>query len=80
VRTPSTGPVPSPTLAHTPPIANPSASPTPAVVGVLEPPTDRSAGLPAALAALAIVGSGAGLLRVLLAEPVDGAPAVGGTA
>jgi hypothetical protein len=46
----------------------------------VEPPTDRSLGLPAALAALAIVGTGGGLLRVLLAEPVDDLPGVGGRA
>jgi hypothetical protein len=40
------------------------------VSGPLQPPTDRGTGLPAALAALAVVGTAAALLRVLLAEPI----------
>jgi hypothetical protein len=40
------------------------------VAGPLQPPTDRGTGLPAALAALAVVGTAGALLRVLLAEPI----------
>jgi hypothetical protein len=39
------------------------------VAARLQPPGGRGTGLPAALAALAIVGTAAALLRVLLAEP-----------
>jgi hypothetical protein len=58
----------------------PSSSPgTPAVVaGPVEPPSDRGMGLPAALAALAVVGSGAAFIRVLAAEPVDSRETVAG--
>jgi hypothetical protein len=56
----------------------PSATPAPAVVaGPLQPPTDRGTGLPAALAALGVVATAGGLLRVLLAEPVRGRPVDG---
>jgi hypothetical protein len=41
------------------------------VTGPLQPPTDRGTGLPAALAALAVVGTAGALRRVLLAEPVS---------
>jgi hypothetical protein len=48
----------------------PSPAPSVAVIsGPLQPSTNRGVGLPAALAALLVVGSGGGLLRVLLAEP-----------
>jgi hypothetical protein len=77
-RTP-TAPPSLPTTPPTPPPV-PSPSATAVVAGPVEPPTDRSLGLPAALAALAIVGTGGGLLRVLLAEPVDGSATVGGSA
>ena len=82
-------PGPPPSVAPTPLVVTPSPSPTPdrrepAVVAFpIEPPSGRGAGLPGALAALAIVGTAAGLVRVLLAEPVgavDGrARSVGGT-
>ena len=82
-------PGPPPSVAPTPFVVTPSPSATPhrrepAVVAFpVEPPSDRGAGLPAALAALGIVGTAAGLVRVLLAEPVgavDGrARSVGGT-
>jgi hypothetical protein len=58
----------------------PTASSTAAVAGPIEPASGRGAGLPAAVAALAVVGAGAGLVRVLLAEPVDDRRSVGGTA
>ena len=48
-----------------------SASAPAVVAGPLQPPTGRGAGLPAAVAALLVVGMGGALLRVLLAEPVN---------
>ena len=60
----------------------PSPLHTPAVVvggGPLEPPTSRSVGLPAAIAALLVIGGATGLVRVVLAEPVDGPDSVGST-
>jgi hypothetical protein len=84
---------PTPSLsrpAGTPPsVAGPSVTPFPVtptpsatavVAGPIEPASGRGAGLPAAVAALAVVGAGAGIVRVLLAEPVDDLPAVGGSA
>jgi hypothetical protein len=66
------------------PTPSPSASSTPAAVvaGPLQPPSDRGTGLPAAVAALAVVATATGLVRVLLAEPVPapGGGAPGGTA
>lgn len=69
--------VPSPGL---PPA--PTTSPTPVALGGVEPPSGRGTGLPAAVAALAVAGTGAALVRVLLAEPaaVDNAATVGGGA
>jgi hypothetical protein len=66
----SQSPGSTPFLAGRP---TPSPSPTTSttvVAGPLQPPTDRGTGLPAALAALGVVGTAAALLRVLLAEPV----------
>ena len=62
----------TPFLAGQPtPTPSPSQSQSATVVsGPLQPPTDRGTGLPAALAALAVVGTAAALLRVLLAEPI----------
>ena len=62
----------TPFLAGRPtPTPSPSQSSSATVVsGPLQPPTDRGTGLPAALAALAVVGTAAALLRVLLAEPL----------
>lgn len=60
----------SPVLAGTP---APSAAPL-VVSGPLEPPTRRAHGLPAALAAALVGGTGAAYVRVLLAEPVDDGP------
>jgi hypothetical protein len=60
----------SPFLAGQPtPVPSPTRSAT-VVSGPLQPPTDRGTGLPAALAALAVVGTAGALLRVLLAEPL----------
>jgi hypothetical protein len=53
-------------------------SPTPSpgrsgvvVAGPLQPPTGRGTGLPAAVAAVAIVATAAALVRVLLAYPIS---------
>lgn len=73
--TPVSSPAPTPEVA-------PSSSAAAVVSGPLEPPSGRGIGLPAALAALAVVGTGAALVRVLLAEttmPVDDRTPVGGT-
>lgn len=64
---PAVAPVPT-TVGPTAPVT-PSASPAAVVSGPIEPGNDRGVGLPAALAALAIVGAGTGLARVLYAEP-----------
>jgi hypothetical protein len=81
-RTPTASPPPvqplvSPPAGESPFLAGrPSPSPSPSrsavavVSGPLQPPTDRGTGLPAALAALAVVGTAGALLRVLLAEPL----------
>ena len=47
-------------------------SSSPAVIdrAQLQPPSGRATGLPAAIAALLIVGAGAAFVRVLLAESV----------
>ena len=68
------GPIQIPTLTPTP-----SPAPTGIVSGPIEPASGRGMGLPAALAALAVVGSGAAFLRVLAAEPVDDGQNVGGS-
>ena len=61
----------TPYLAGQPtPTPSPSSSAPAVVAGPLQPPTDRGTGLPAALAALAVVGVAGALLRVLLAEPL----------
>ena len=66
----SPSPRSSPFLAGQPtPTPSPSRTMT-VVSGPLQPPTDRGAGLPAALAALAVVGTAGALLRILLAEPL----------
>jgi hypothetical protein len=71
-----------PSVAGSPPGPLQSTTPAPAVVaGPLEPPSGRSLGLPAALAALVLIGVGTAVVRVVLAEPVvDGGRTVGGTA
>jgi len=83
---PPTGPAVSPPPGSTPFLAGmPTPSPTPStssspaavVAGPLQPPSGRGTGLPAAVAALAVVATAAGLMRVLLAEPT-GRPSVGG--
>lgn len=61
----------TPYLAGQPtPTPSPTGSSAAVVAGPLQPPTNRGTGLPAALAALAVVGTAGALLRVLLAEPV----------
>ena len=76
----SASPLPAPTTTPVVPAPLPSPSPSLRVVaGPLEPASGRGAGLPAAVAALAVVGTASGLVRVLLAEPVvDSGPDVGG--
>jgi hypothetical protein len=71
-----------PSVAGSPPGPLQSTTPAPvAVAGPLEPPTGRSLGLPAALAALVLIGVGTAVVRVVLAEPaVDDRRSVGGTA
>ena len=85
VQPPPPGPGVSATPGTPPVVAQPSASAAAAgsAAGPLEPPGDRSIGLPASLAALALIGVGTALVRVLLAEPVgpvDSARSVGGSA
>jgi hypothetical protein len=46
--------------------------------GPVESPSGRGVGLPAAIAAVAVVGTGAALVRVVAAEPVDSHKIVGG--
>ncbi|HEU5034642.1 MAG TPA: hypothetical protein VFT62_07800 [Mycobacteriales bacterium] len=80
--TPTSAPVPVLTPV-VPTTVAPSTTPSPAVVaGPLEPPSGRGRGLPAAVAALLILGAGGALLRVLFDEPtsvaVDSRPTVGG--
>lgn len=70
---PPAGPIQTP-----PPTATPAPAATTVVSGPVEPASGRGTGLPAALAALAVVGSGAAFVRVLAAEPVDGGEIVGG--
>jgi hypothetical protein len=71
-----------PSVAGSPP--GPLQTTTPAAVAVagpLEPPTGRSFGLPAALAALVLLGVGTAVVRVVMAEPaVDSGRSVGRTA
>lgn len=65
-------PVPAPGPIQTQsPTPTPSPAATTVVSGPVEPASGRGVGLPAALASLALVGSGAAFLRVLAAEPVD---------
>ncbi|MBV9099040.1 MAG: hypothetical protein JO079_13380 [Frankiaceae bacterium] len=78
---PSATPAPNQSGQGNPPVIGgiPTASPTPspsdAVVGArLQPPSGRAAGLPAAIAALLVVGAAGAFFRVLLAEPVAGVP------
>jgi hypothetical protein len=73
---PSPPPAPVPTasrsrLAVGPPPTLPPR-PGPRARALLQPPSDRAIGLPAALAALAVAGVATALLRVLLAEPSPG--------
>lgn len=72
-RVPPAGPIQTP-----PPTPAPAPAATTVVSGPVEPASGRGTGLPAALAALAVVGSGAAFVRVLAAEPVDGREIVGG--
>lgn len=72
----------APSVAGSPP--GPLQTTTPSAVAVggpLEPPSGRSLGLPAALAALMLVGVSTAVVRVVMAEPaVDDPRSVGGTA
>jgi hypothetical protein len=79
-------PTPSPAATGTP---TPTSSPTPApaatavLTGPVERGNGRGVGLPAALAAFAVVGAAGALVRVLLAEPdgpVDDGRTVPGSA
>ena len=59
-----------PVIVGMPPPTPTPSSPPPAVTRAqLQPPSGRAAGLPAAIAALLVVGGAAGFVRVLLAEP-----------
>lgn len=72
-------PVPAPGPVRTgTPTPTPAPASTAVVSGPVEPASGRGTGLPAALAALAVVGSGAAFVRVLAAEPVDSGEIVGG--
>jgi len=83
---PGTSPAPGvvPSVAGSPPGPLQTTTPAPApvaVAGPLEPPSGRALGLPAALAALVLIGVGTAVVRVVLAEPaVDNRRSVGGTA
>jgi len=68
------GPIQIPTLSPTP---TPTPAPTAVLSGRVEPASDRAVGLPAAVAALVLVGTGTAFLRVLTAEPVDSEENVG---
>jgi len=58
-----------------PPLPSPSPSSTAlSPLAQIQPPSGRAAGLPAAVAALLLVGGGAAFVRVLLAEPVRAVP------
>jgi hypothetical protein len=52
-----------------PPTATPSAPPESVARAQIQPPSGRAAGLPAAVAAVLVVGAAAAFVRVLLAEP-----------
>ena len=65
----------TPSLAPTP---TPSSAASAVVTGPVEPPSGRANGRPAAVAAVAVVGTGAALVRVVGAEPVDSREIVGG--
>lgn len=58
--------IPTPTPSESSPAVVPRAQ--------LQPPSGRAAGLPAAIAALLVVGAAAAFVRVLLAEPVGPVP------
>jgi hypothetical protein len=58
-----------------PPLPSPSPSSTAlSPLAQIQPPSGRAAGLPAANAALLVVGGAAAFVRVLLAEPVRAVP------
>jgi len=79
--TPGPGGVIQPPVSPPGPIQLPSAAPSPAptaiVAGPIEPASGRGVGLPAAIAAVAVLGTGAALVRVVAAEPVDSRKVVG---
>jgi len=64
-----------PVIVGQPPLPSPSASSTAlSPIAQIQPPSGRAAGLPAAIAALLVVGGGAAFVRVLLAEPFHAVP------
>ena len=62
-----------PVIVGIPPTTTPSESPALVPRAQLQPPSGRATGLPAAIAALLIIGAAAAFVRVLLAEPAPGA-------
>jgi hypothetical protein len=71
------GPPATPAPPQEPTVPIPLQTPRVVATGPLESPSDRAVGLPAAVAGLLVVGGATALVRVLLAEPVDGADSVG---
>jgi hypothetical protein len=78
---PAVTPAPDQSGQNNPPVIGgiPTASPTPSpsdavVQGQLQPPSGRATGLPAAIAALLVVGAAGAFVRVLLAEPAGAVP------
>lgn len=60
-------------VGMTTPTPSPPSSPEVIPRAQLQPPSGRAAGLPAAVAALLVVGAAGAFVRVLLAEPAPGA-------
>jgi len=63
-----------PVIVGMPPPTSPASSPAVVPQAQLQPPSGRAAGLPAAIAALLVVGAAAAFVRVLLAEPAGAVP------
>jgi hypothetical protein len=68
---PPTPPSGAPTAGPTKAVPAPVPSSTAVATGPVEPTDGRRMGLPAALAAMAVAGVGAALIRVVVAEPLD---------